>query len=118
MQTDALFTQYLDVVNRALGENRDRFPYNRLFKAGDAILGDKPIGVAIYKDDASTPHDHFEVKFQDGTFRMTSHGKAEASSVWKMPQSHLENVVEHPQTYVSQPAKLDMDWLAKRMGVA
>jgi len=30
LDTNALFTQYLNVVNRALSENRDRAPYREL----------------------------------------------------------------------------------------
>jgi len=34
LETNALFTQYVNVVNRAMGEHRDEFPWKQLFEAG------------------------------------------------------------------------------------
>lgn len=118
LATDALFTQYLHVVNRALGENRDTFPYKQILSASDKAFEGKKVAVGVYKKDMKTPHDWFTVAYKEGTFDLEKHGKSEAALSWKLPQSHLEEVVESPEGYIEHPYKLDLDWLKKTVGVA
>jgi hypothetical protein len=115
--TEALFTQYIDVVNRALGEHRNDIPYKQIFTVGEKVLGDRKLGVAVYKNDPENPHHHFTITLDGGTFKILETGKGEADIVWKVRDDHLENVVENPQEFVDRPAKLDLDWLQKRLGV-
>jgi len=115
LDTDALFTQYVNVVNQAVGQNRDRFPFKQLLSMGDKILGDKEIGAAIYKTDADEPHDWFTLTFDEGKLDAT-HGKGSPDIEWKIDRRHLEHVVADPQPYIDNPARLDLDWLKTRMG--
>ena len=117
LETNALFTQYLNVVNRAIGENRDRFPYRQMLSMGERILGDKQIGVAIYKDDPSEPHDWFTIAYGDGTFEIVEHGKKAPKISWRVKQSHLEKVVADPEPFVESPIRLDLDWLRTRFSM-
>jgi len=117
LATDALFTQYLHVVNRALGQNSDHFPYDKILDAAQAVFDDKTVAVGIYKGRMDQPHDWFVVRFDDGRFSLEEHGKGEADLTWKLEQAHLEEVVENPQTYVDEPVKLDLDWLMKTVGI-
>lgn len=117
LATDALFTQYLNVVNRALGENRDSFPYRQILGASEKAFDDTTVAVGVYKDDAEHPHDWFTVDYSDGTFSLESHGKEDADLTWKMRESHLEEVVENPDEFVEHPYKLDLDWLKKTAGL-
>lgn len=117
MTTSALFNQYIDVVNRALGENRDRFPYKQIFQASEKLARDRDIGVAVYKGDPKSPHDWFTIRMDSGTFDVVEHGKGDVDVTWKVNQDHLQNVVEEPQKYVAHPARLDLDWLKERLGI-
>lgn len=118
MTTDALFTQYLDIVNRSIGEHRDEFPYDKMIAASDKLLADKNVGVAVYKDDPAHPHHWFTIQMKGGTLDLVSHGKSDTDIVWKVDEHHLENVVQAPQPYIDQPVKLDLDWLKTRIGIA
>ena len=115
LDTNALFTQYVNVVNRAIGANEDRFPFKQLLSMGEKILGDKKIGAAVYKDDPDSPHEYFTLTLDNGRLD-ARHGKEAPDTEWKVKQEHLENVIEDPQTYIDNPAKLDLDWLETRMG--
>ena len=117
LDTNALFTQYVNVVNQALGENRDRVPYKQLLTAAEKLLANRRMGVAVYKDDPTTPHDFFTLTFSDGTFEVAAHGKEEPDFDWKVKEDHLRQVVENPEPYIQQPARLDLDWLKSRLNI-
>lgn len=120
LDTNALFTQYINVVNKAIHEHKDEFPYNFLLKGGEKLLGDKNIGVAVYSSDPSSPHDYFTLNMRNnGTLDVIEHGKrkggGEPKVEWKVPEGHLRQVVDDPAPYINQPAKLDLDWLRARV---
>ena len=117
LQTEALFAQYIDVVNQSLGQNRDRFPYKQMIGAGERIFGDKEIGVSVYRDEPGRPEDYFTIKLSGGTFAVVGHGKKSPSVEWNVNRRHLENVVEEPRPYIDSPVKLDLDWLKTRAGI-
>lgn len=114
----ALFTQYIDVVNRSMGEHRDQTPWKQLFAATGNVLGDKDIGVAVYDDDPKHPNHWATIRFHDGTFDIVEQGKGDIDVAWKVQKDHLRNVVQDPKTFVDNPARLDMDWLKTRLGLA
>lgn len=118
LATDALFTQYLNVVNRSLGQNRDTFPYKQILDASEKAFDEKTVAVGIYKDVPTEPHDWFVVAYDDGTFSLKEHGKGDADLTWMMKEAHLDEVVETPERYVESPYKLDLDWLKKSVGLA
>lgn len=117
LNSSALFTQYVDVVNRALGQNKDRFPYKQLMGPAGDFMSDKRVAVAIYKDDPKNPHDWFTMNFSDGTFGIADHGKSDSDFTWKVKEAYLERVVQDPETYIETPSKLDFEWLKSRVGM-
>lgn len=118
MDTNALFTQYLNTVNRAIGEHRDEPPYKQLLGLGEKIIGDKKIGVAVYKDDSKTPHDWFTLRLDGKSFTIVEHGKKNPDVSWKVKENHLREVVQNPEEYIRHPYKLDLDWLKTRIGIS
>lgn len=116
LDTNALFTQYINVVNRAIGAHRDEFPFKQLLTMGKELLGDKKIGAAVYKTDADSPHDYFTITFQNGKLR-AEHGKKAPDISWKVKEAYLQKVVAKPDQYVDSPGKLDLDWLKSRLGI-
>lgn len=118
LSPQAAFTQYLNVVNRALGQHRNEMPYEQILDLGDKALDDKQIGVAIYKDDPSSPHGWFTVTFEDGTFNLVKSEKPEDADLkWMVKRDHVDNVIENPKTFVDAPWKLDLDWLKSTIGL-
>jgi len=112
----ALFSQYMDVVNKALVANKDD-AYGMVVKAAEKFYDGKEIGVAVYEDEPSKPHDYYTVSFHGGTFHLLERGKDEADSTWKLPQRHMEEVVADPQAFIDHPARMDLDWMKKRVGL-
>jgi len=116
--TTTLVTQYINTCNAAMQKHRDDFPFRQLMRASERMLGDKNIGVGIYKDDPEAPFDFYTIKLRDGHFELVSHGKKDIDITWKAPETYLEKVVRNPDEYISHPSKLDFDWLRSRVGLS
>lgn len=115
---DALFNQYVTVVNRAISANEHGL-YGKAVKLWDKMVGDEDIAVGVYKDDAASPHHWYTVKLEHGHLDVVdTHKPADAGHSWKISDEHLAHVVDHPEKYVSAPYKLDLDWLSTRVGLA
>lgn len=117
MSIQARFTEYLNVVNRAMGEHRDEFPYKQLLHGAEKLLDDKTVGVAVYQRNPDQPHAWFTIAFEDGTFDLLEQGAKNPDMTWKMPEAHVDEVVENPREYIRDPAKLDLDWLKTRIKI-
>lgn len=117
LATDALFTQYLHVVNDAIGQHRDELPYKAILDSAEKAFDGTTVAVGVYKDSVTDPHDWFVVGFDGGTFSLEKHGKGDADITWKIPSGHLEEVVENPDEFRRSPYKLDLDWLKKTIGL-
>ena len=48
-------------------------------------------------------------------FEIQSRGKSEHDTEWKVSRDYLESVVDNPQEYIDNPAKLDLEWLKHRL---
>jgi hypothetical protein len=117
MDTETLFTQYLNTLNAAIDKHATEFPYKQLIKAGDKALHGRNLGVAIYKDDPGKPHDYYTIRFENGHVEYVTHGKDKPAIAWKAKREYLEKVVDHPGDYIEHPSRLDIDWLKTRAGL-
>jgi len=115
--TYTLFMGALDVVNEALEQNRDSKVFGFAIKTAEKNLSGQRLGVAIYADEPSSPFDYFTLRFTEGRFELYSRGKDEPDIAWKVSQDYLKDLVEHPQKYIDNPVKLDLDWLKDRAGL-
>lgn len=118
MQTNTLFQRYLSTVNEALEKNGDELPYKQMIELSDIVFGDTPVQVDVYKDKPENHDDTFVVTFSGGQFDLVGHGEEETPWTWKLPRKHMTEVVEHPNVYVKNPAKLDLSWFEHRLGIA
>jgi hypothetical protein len=114
--TTSLFTETLNVINAAMAKHADSALLKPLLSAGEKLLEDREIGVAIYDSDASAPFDYFTIRCRDRSFELVSHGKKHPDVTWKVSRDYLEKVADNPQDYIDNPIKLDWDWLRSRLG--
>lgn len=114
--TETRFEQALDVINQSLEANRDRMPYKQFIKAGEKMLGDKKVGVAVYSDDPNTPHDYYTLALLNDHLQIVEHGKEDPDLTWKVSEDYINELVGNPQKYIDHPEKMDWDWIRDRMG--
>lgn len=109
---DALFKQYVDVCNRALSSHAAEFPYKQIWGAFRHVAGKEGVRVAVYDDQPKT---EYALRFEEDHIEADRSGDEE-SPVVRLNLSYLKQVVEHPEEYIENPARLDWDWLKNRMG--
>ena len=98
----SLVEDYLQVVNRALREHENRWPYSRIMGRQDA-----GITAVVYVDDDSSRT--YRVQLRDG--RLVAEPGNGIAGRWVLRRSHLEAVVDQPEPYVDRPGRLPLDWL-------
>lgn len=119
LDEQALFSQALDVMNRAIRAHSDDFPYQQILKASDELLGDSRLAVGVAKEAGADPYDFYTVRYANGRFELEGRGKqGEPDLTGAVTRSYLEGIVEDPEPYVEHPEKLDLDWLKSRLGIS
>ena len=81
------------------------------------MLGDKIIGVEVYREDGSIPIDHYTIRLNAGSFDVVSHEQEESELVWKLKDTYLQHVIDNPHDYVDHPEKFEWDWLKSYLGI-
>ena len=115
--TQGLFAQFLNISNAALDRHRDESPYKQIIETGNKLLRDRRIGVAVYADEPSEPHDYYTVEWKNGKLLYWEHGKDEPDVELKVKNDYLRQVVENAEEYLNKPYLLDWDWLKSRLGL-
>ena len=110
-----VFTKALDVTNKSLEKNRDSGAFKPIIAAWDKVLEGHKAGVEIYEEDPAKPFDYFTIRYLNKKFEILSRGKSEHDTEWKVSREYLESVVNDPQKYIDNPAKLDIEWLKHRL---
>lgn len=110
-----LFMEALDVTNRALEANRGEGVYGELLEVLDEHLDGHRAAVALYEEDPAEPFDYFTIRYLDGRFELLERGRGEHDTEWKVSREYLASLGEDPETYIEDPWRLDLDWLADRL---
>lgn len=106
-----LFQSYLEVCNQALEANKDRFPYKQMLEASEKLLGAREITVAVYDDQ---PKAVYDLALSEKHLSAKPH-ESECQKAWRLNRSYLEEVVNHAEDYIKNPAKIDWAWLKSQM---
>lgn len=121
---EALFADYLHIINRTITQNRDRVPYKQIVLAGETLLRGRTIR-AVVSGDSAEDEVCFTLALDDqGHLAIVDRDRGgaqplpEPSIDWKVSRTHLEHVVSDPEPYIQSPLKLDFDWLKTRLGAS
>lgn len=109
-ETD-LFTKYLEICNRALKENKDRFPFKQILGAAQSRSEKRKIKVCVIGNGANTK---YLINIHDNEIHASIYNHNDEkhySGLWNADQSYLEDVVNNPEDYIHNPAKLNWDWM-------
>ena len=110
-----LFMEALEVTNSALEELRDKPVIKNVLELSDEHASGRKFGVAIYADSPDDPFDYYTVRLNQRRIEFVSRGKDEPDIAWKVSTEYLRDVVENSDDYISNPLKLDLDWLKQRL---
>jgi len=113
--TYQLFLGSLDVINNAMEKYRDKPVIKDILSLVDNQTAGRKFGVAVYKNDPSEPFDYFTIRLHNQQLELVSRGKDAPDIDWKVSMDYLEDINENPDDYISNPLKLDIDWLKHRL---
>ncbi|MCS5597843.1 MAG: hypothetical protein NZ828_11385 [Alphaproteobacteria bacterium] len=104
-----LFVQYLDVCNRAIDANKHRFPFKQIMESVRDVQTHKNVEVIILDDH---PPVSCVICFDDNQ-KITTQPAIGVRGLqkWRVSKAYLENVINNPDEYIQNPAKIDWEWL-------
>ena len=105
-----VFRQYLDVCNQAIERNKDKFPYTEIWNA--RLKGPEKSALihAVVFDDRPklayllrlTPEMKIEI---------TEKKELQTDEAWPFSYQYMKRVINHPEKYITNPARLQWGWL-------
>lgn len=104
----AVFQAYIEVCNRALDRNKERFPYLQIWQAVEELIGDQRI-VTRVEDHPDQPL--FTISMKNNHLRLESYSGAVPSCVWNVKQTYLQDIIRRQPSVIDHPAMLDWSWL-------
>ncbi len=105
----------LRVANRAIEAHKGEAPWREI--AERTTERQSPtFGVAILEGDPPVAIDHYAIRVHEGRFEVLSRSSAPAVD-WRLSVDFPRDVARHPDGYVADPRKLDLDWLQRRLGI-
>ncbi len=106
-----LVMEYIEVCNAALYHNSQRFPYKQILGAAKSSAVEQPIEVNV-QDWGHSESYVFTLSASGITAK--PHGECTDCNCvrkWGVSKDYLEQVAQKPAEYISNPAKLNWDWL-------
>lgn len=113
-----MFTGALDVLNEAMENLRDKPLLKEILSLVDGQAAGRKFGVAIYADNPDKPFDYYTIRLHNKRFEIASRGKDAPDIDWKVSIDYLKDINSNPQDYISNPLKLDLEWLKTRLSDA
>jgi hypothetical protein len=108
----ALLNSFLEIYNRSMTANRDKFPYCHIWRAVEHKTPDLGVGFVLMDD---RPKACCHISLVDGELKklayMDDNNPPPARTV---RMSYVEEVVKSPEKYIADPSLLNWDWMRSR----
>lgn len=112
---EQIFQQYLEICNRAIEQNKNKFPYTEIWGARFKALEKEATLHAIVYDDR--PKVEFMLRLtHDMKIEIVEKKAITPEEDWPFSYQYLKRVVDNPQEYIDNPAKLEWGWLKNIFG--
>jgi hypothetical protein len=107
---ERVFQQYLEICNKAIEKNKNKFPYTEIWGARfKALKEDATLHAIVYDD---RPKVAFNLRLtKDMKIEIIDKKALPQEDEWPFTYQHLKRVVDNPQEYIDNPAKLEWGWL-------
>lgn len=106
-----LFQQYLDVCNHALEANKDNFPFKYIIEAARKSADSRTIEVRVIDD---RPSADIMIRMEPDKITAEDHKacpNCRCDAKWSVNKSYLLDVVNNPDIYIQNPARINWDWM-------
>ena len=110
-----IFQKYLEICNRAIEQNKDKFPYTEIWGARFKALETEALLNAIVYDDR--PKLNLMLRLtKDMKIEIVKKNEVPTEYEWPFTYQYLKRVVDNPDEYIANPAKLEWGWLKTIFG--
>ena len=110
-----LFLGALEVITEAMDKYRDKPLIKDILELVDDKASGRKFGVAVYDGEADSTFDYYTVRLHNRRLELVSRGKDAPDIDWKVSMDYLRDINDNPQDYISNPLKLDIEWLRHRL---
>lgn len=111
---ELVFQQYLEICNRAIEQNKNKFPYTEIWGARFKTIEAEAMLQAIVYDDR--PKASFTLRLTKDMKIEIVEKKTISDEEWPFTYQYLKRVVDNPKDYIDNPAKLEWGWLKNIFG--
>ena len=111
---ELVFQQYLEICNRAIEQNKNKFPYTEIWGVRFKALEAEAMLHAIVYDDR--PKAAFTLRLTKDMKIEIVEKKPVPNEEWPFTYQYLKRVVDNPKEYIENPAKLEWGWLKTIFG--
>jgi len=112
---EAVFQKYLEICNKAIEKNKSKFPYTEIWSARLKLLEEEMKIQAIVYDDR--PKASFMLRLtKDMKIEIVEKKLIPPDDAWPFTYQYLKRVVDDPDDYIENPAKLEWGWLQTVFG--
>lgn len=108
---DNMIRQYVAICNEALCNNAHRFPFRQILDAAEKSGFGRVVEARISDDPEKNS---YVLSLKERRIQIEPHeecGECACDYLWNIPSAYLDDVIHHPDQYISNPARLDWDWL-------
>lgn len=132
-QTGNSLIRALNVINTALIENAERFPWSQIIDTARSRLSGGKLIIAVEDDRSGVDHcEKFLVQIRNDRFCLvgdevtqpedsSSSGSKQGQPAkvdWNVTTRYLDDLACRAKYYVEHPARIGLDWLTDRLGLA
>ena len=112
---EKVFQQYLEICNRAIEKNKSKFPYTEIWGARfKALEAEATLHATVYDD---RPKVAFKLRLTpDMKIEIVEKKPVPSEDEWPFTYQYLKRVVDNPQEYIENPARLEWGWLKTIFG--
>jgi len=107
---DELMRRYLELCNKALEANKDRFPYGSIWKAAEEAMDGNEVEFALVED---APKARVQVSMKDAKidFHECNCDRQGEVPIRRINAGYIRKMLEDPEKAIEDPSLLDWDWL-------
>lgn len=113
-----IFEDYVEICNRVMSENMDRFWYRQAKRLNRTVWSDANFHTIVYDEHPDRVVGEYTLHFDPDAWELQilPPGDHEVAFSWKVPLEYLDDVVnERPEWYLEHPVMLDGVWMADRI---
>lgn len=112
---EQVFQQYLEICNRAIELNKNKFPYTEIWGVRLKALEDEIKIQAVVFDDR--PKLAYMLRLtKDMKIEIAEKKELPPEDAWPFTYQYLKRVVDNPKEYLENPARLEWGWLQNIFG--